>query len=112
MRKLLSFLIGIVIMLPGSACNVSQPVSLHKIYSATGFEVIIKLVDPGNVIDKVMEVFNRNGIGIARIQHAYFGNERQEFLVSVRCGNSKQLNGVEQELRSVLAIESISIRRI
>jgi ACT domain-containing protein len=112
MRILLSLLLELFVLTSCCGCSVSQLArSQIKIDAVQGYEIIIRFNDYGNAMSQVMDVFSRNGLKIMKVQQAYLSSGRQEIRISIRNGNSRQLNEAEDQLRSVMNVESLQIER-
>jgi rRNA processing protein Gar1 len=113
MRILLSRLLGLFLLLLTYSCSLSAPNMVQKSSDIVpGYEIVIRFFESGNAIGKVMDIFGKNGFIVARVQQSYLSTEKLEIRINIRGGNSKKLNEIEFQLRSVLNIESVSISKI
>jgi len=113
MRILLTILLGLYILLTSYSCGVRLPVETQRgSDKGSGYEIVIKFFELGYQIDKVVDVFNMNGLVITDMQQTYLSNERQEMRIKVKGGDMRQINDSEYQLRGVLNVETISINRL
>ena len=113
MRIVLTILLILVVLLPSFGCGTGKPMAMQTNSDATpGYEIIIRFFEFGNAMDKVMDVFSKNGLMISKMQQTYLFSERQELRISIKNGCNRQLSDAEYELRNVINVESISIRRL
>lgn len=112
MKFLLSIAFEVLLSLPFSGCGASQYGMQTNIVGPLGYEIVIKLFDNRNSIDKIMDMFNRNGMIIMKVNQTYLSAEWQEMRVSIKGGDKKQLNETVYQLRCVLNVESVSIFRL
>lgn len=112
MRILLYLIIGLY-QITNTGCSVSESgTSQINSEAFPGYEITIRIVDHGNTFDKVMDVFSKSGLSVVHIHHIVYGAERQEIKITVKNGDNKLVNEIEYQLRSVLNVESVLIRKI
>lgn len=92
-------------------CNVSQPIqATHQ--GMPGYEIVFKIFEGENAVDKVMDAFSRNGLRIAKMEVILLSSDRQEIRICIRNTDSRSVNELELQIRSIMKIEDFSIRRI
>lgn len=95
------------------SCNANQAFAIQKCSDTmTGYEIVMRVFENGNSLDRVMDAFTRNGLMITGVLQIYLSAEKLEIRTRIRGGSIKQLSETESQLRSVLKVESILINRL
>lgn len=113
MGKILPLVIVVMMLVSGFGCSSGNPVAgttNNQVYPS--FEIVIRVYEFGNPIDKIMQVFSMNGLLITGMQQFQLSDGKYEVRITTRNGNVRQLNELEGELRNVMNVTSVSISRI
>ena len=106
MRVLLSLLVGLFLLSPFYSWGISKTGAMQiNGDTVSEYEIVIKMLEYGNVMDKAMDVLIRNGMIITKAKQIYLTTEQQELRMSIKSGNNKQINEMEYQLPNVLNAE-------
>jgi (p)ppGpp synthase/HD superfamily hydrolase len=112
-RKILLMLIGVLLMVGVVGCGASRlATSGNGTEMQAGYEIRIRCVDNNNPVGKLMQVFLEAGIVVTRMAQQEMSFDRYELVFNVKCGSGQQINEAESQLRTVVNVESMVVRRV
>ncbi len=104
---------GILLIAGGYGCGASHPAtSGNGIEFQPGYEITIRCVDNTNPVGKLIQVFSERGIIVTGMQQRQMSFDRYQLVLNVKCGSGQQINEAEGQLRSVVNVESMVVRRV
>ena len=111
--KILPLVVVTLLIADGYGCGASHPaISGYGIEMQPGYEITIRCVDNSNPVGKLIQVFSERGIIVTGMQQRQMSFDRYELVFNVRYCNSRQLGEAEHQLRGVLNVESMVVRRL
>jgi len=113
MGKQMALFFGFFLFALGLCCSAIRPGTVERSYQELpSHEIVIRVYEFGNPINKIMQLFSSNGLLITSIQQFQLSDDKQEIKIAIRNGNTRKLNELEVELRNVMNVRSVLIRRI